>query len=121
MTEYPQDSNCSSCIIRTHPLFRHLSEEEMLHEHRAEFDEISAGVEATPIPPETLRRRRRWFFSVYAFVVLVGAIVVFVFLTFTDVAIETVPPADSMVEIYAPYAPATDVPSVNVASLKAAP
>ena len=36
MTEYPQDSNCSSCIIRTHPLFRHLSEEEIqdisLHE-----------------------------------------------------------------------------------------
>lgn len=29
MTEYPQDSNCSSCIIRTHPLFRHLIEEEI--------------------------------------------------------------------------------------------
>ena len=29
MTEYPQDSNCSSCIIRTHPLFRHLNEEEI--------------------------------------------------------------------------------------------
>ncbi len=29
MTEYPQDSNCSSCIIRTHPLFRHLDEEEI--------------------------------------------------------------------------------------------
>ena len=79
-----------------------LSEEEMLHEHRAELDEITAGNEAIPIPPETLRRRRRRFFPVYAFVVLVGAVVVFVFLTFTDVAIETVPPQDSMVEIYAP-------------------
>ena len=29
MTEFPQDSNCSSCIIRTHPLFRHLNEEEI--------------------------------------------------------------------------------------------
>lgn len=29
MTEYPLDSNCSSCIIRTHPLFRHLNEEEI--------------------------------------------------------------------------------------------
>ena len=29
MTELPQDSNCSSCIIRTHPLFRHLNEEEI--------------------------------------------------------------------------------------------
>jgi len=29
MTEYLQDSNCSSCIIRTHPLFRHLNEEEI--------------------------------------------------------------------------------------------
>jgi cytochrome b subunit of formate dehydrogenase len=98
-----------------------LSEEEMLHEHRAELDEITAGKEAIPIPPETLRRRRRWFFSVYAFVVLAGAATVFVFLTFTDVAIETVPPPDSMVEIYAPYAPAADVSSVDVASLKVAP
>ena len=29
MTEYPQDSNCSSCTIRTHSLFRHLNEEEI--------------------------------------------------------------------------------------------
>ncbi len=29
MTEYPLDSGCSSCTIRTHPLFRHLSEEEL--------------------------------------------------------------------------------------------
>jgi CRP-like cAMP-binding protein len=29
MTEYPLDNSCSSCIIRTHPLFRHLGEEEL--------------------------------------------------------------------------------------------
>jgi len=29
MTEYPEASNCSSCAIRTHPLFRHLNEEEI--------------------------------------------------------------------------------------------
>ena len=29
MTELLQESNCSSCIIRTHPLFRHLNEEEI--------------------------------------------------------------------------------------------
>jgi len=29
MTEYSVDKNCSSCIIRTHPLFRHLDEEEL--------------------------------------------------------------------------------------------
>ena len=29
MNEYPLDSGCSSCTIRTHPLFRHLSEEEL--------------------------------------------------------------------------------------------
>ncbi len=29
MTEYLQDSNCSSCTIRTHSLFRHLNEEEL--------------------------------------------------------------------------------------------
>ena len=29
MTEYPLDSHCSSCIIRTHPLFRHLNKEEV--------------------------------------------------------------------------------------------
>jgi len=29
MTDFPVDNNCSSCIIRTHPLFRHLSEEEL--------------------------------------------------------------------------------------------
>jgi len=29
MTEYLQDSNCSSCTIRTHSLFRHLNEKEI--------------------------------------------------------------------------------------------
>ena len=29
MTEYPEASNCSSCTIRTHPLFCHLNEEEI--------------------------------------------------------------------------------------------
>ena len=29
MSEYPMDTSCSSCIIRTHPLFRHLGEEEL--------------------------------------------------------------------------------------------
>jgi len=29
MTEHPQDNNCSSCLIRSHPLFRHLGEEEL--------------------------------------------------------------------------------------------
>jgi len=29
MVEYPADNNCSSCTIRTHPLFRHLDEEEL--------------------------------------------------------------------------------------------
>jgi cytochrome b subunit of formate dehydrogenase len=93
-----------------------LSEEEMLHEHRAELDEITAGKEAIPIPPETLRRRRRRFFPVYAIVVLVGAVCVFVFLTFTDVAIETVPPPDPMVEIYSPYAASDDTASVDATS-----
>jgi cytochrome b subunit of formate dehydrogenase len=99
----------------------HLSEVEMLHEHRAEFDAITAGEDTITIAPDTLRRRRRRFFTVYAVVVVVGAAVVFVFLTFTDVAIETVPPPDSLVEIYAPYAPAIDVPWVGAASLKVTP
>jgi cytochrome b subunit of formate dehydrogenase len=99
----------------------HLTEEEMSHEHRAEFDAITAGEDTITTAPETLRSRRRRFFTVYAVVVVVGAAVVFAFLTFTDVAIETVPPPDSLVEIYAPYAPDIDVPSVGAASLNVTP
>ena len=99
----------------------YLTEEEMRSEHGAELDSIDAGEAAVEIPSATLQKRRRRFFSVYAIVVVVGAACVFVFLTFTDVAIETVEPPSTPVEIYTPYAPLDDTASVDAASSAVTP
>jgi len=94
----------------------YVTEGEMRSEHSAELDSIEAGEAAITIPPDTLRKRRRWFFSAYAIVIVAGASFVFVFLTFTDVAIKTVEPPSTPVEIYSPYAASDDTASVDATS-----
>ena len=99
----------------------YVTEGEMRSEHKAELDSIEAGDAAIAIPPDTLRQRRRRFFSAYAIVVVIGAAFVFVFLTFTDVAIETVEPPSTPIEIYTPDA-MSDVPaSVDATSSEVTP
>ncbi|NIA24572.1 MAG: hypothetical protein GWP04_03285 [Gammaproteobacteria bacterium] len=84
----------------------YLTEEEMLEEHPAELAKIKAGAPPVPpVPPEVLRKRRRVFFAVYSVIAIAFAAVVVVFLTYKQVAIETIPPPATPVEIYVPYNP----------------
>jgi hypothetical protein len=77
----------------------------MIDEHPLQLADIESGDDTITIPPETLRRRRRVFFPVYAAIVLVGAALVFVFLSYQEITITTVEPAEANVEIYTPYVP----------------
>jgi formate dehydrogenase gamma subunit len=83
----------------------YLDEEEMLDEHPAQLAAIESGEDTITIPPETLHRRRRVFFPVYAAIVALGVAFVLVFLSYQEIAITTVPPPDPDVEIYTPYVP----------------
>ncbi len=99
----------------------YLSEEEMYEDHRLELESISAGEGTITIPPETLRRRRRIFFPVYGAIVILGAAFVLLFLAYQEIAITTVTPPPSGVEVYTPYAPATVPPSADAAPPTVAP
>jgi formate dehydrogenase gamma subunit len=83
----------------------YLDEEEMIDEHPLQLAAIESGEDTITIPPETLRRRRRVFFPVYAAIVLVGAALVLLFLSYQEITITTVEPPDADVEIYTPYVP----------------
>ncbi|NOY54927.1 MAG: hypothetical protein GXP34_02975 [Actinobacteria bacterium] len=84
----------------------YLTEEEMLEEHPAQLAEIKAGAPPVPpVPPEVLRKRRKAFFTAYGAFTVAFAIVVVVFLTYEQVAIKTIPPPASPVQIYVPYTP----------------
>jgi len=83
----------------------YLGEEEMLDEHPIQLAAIESGDDTITIPPETLKRRRRVFFPVYAAIVVLAAASVLVFLSYQEIAITTVDPPDTVVEIYTPYVP----------------
>ena len=83
----------------------YLDEEEMIDEHPVQLAAIESGDGTITIPPETLRRRRRVFFPVYAAIVVLAAVFVLVFLSYQEIAITTVDPPDVDTEIYTPYVP----------------
>ena len=83
----------------------YLDEEEMIDEHPVQLAAIESGDDTITIPPETLRRRRRVFFPVYAAIVVLAVASVLVFLSYQEIAITTVDPPDAVVEIYTPYVP----------------
>lgn len=83
----------------------YLDEEEMIDEHSVQLAAIESGDGTITIPPETLRRRQRVFFPVYAAIVVLAAVFVLVFLSYQEIAITTVDPPDVDTEIYTPYVP----------------
>lgn len=83
----------------------YLTEEEMLEEHPKALADRKAGVAQRPIDPEALQRRRRVYLPIYG-VVAVGLVIgIYQFATFEQTAIETVPPPESGVQVYAPFTP----------------
>jgi len=81
----------------------HLDEQEMLEEHPLELADIKAGAKKR-IPPETLRKRRRIYFPIYAVIATVLLAGVYAFVTIEETSITTLPPAER-VSIYAPLTP----------------
>jgi cytochrome b subunit of formate dehydrogenase len=82
----------------------YLSEEEMLEEHPLELADLKAGIGQAPIDSKTLRRRNLIFFPVYGVLSIAMLYGIYLFATFEETAIATVPPAEQ-VEVFVPLTP----------------
>ncbi len=91
-----------------------LSRSEMEEEHAEELAKIEKG-EVRPTPqPEIIRKRSVIYLPIASIVSLALALVLFRFVTFEETAIETIPPAESNVEIFSPQTP-TPLPTAELA------
>lgn len=101
-----------------------LSEEEMLDEHPIELADAKAGVSYS-LPesmPEVAKRKRVYLagYSLLAVAMLAG---IYWFATFEETAIDTIPPAEDGVTVFAPLTPTplpTPLPTQEPPSLEAA-
>lgn len=89
-----------------------MTEEEMLHEHPLELADIKAGIAERPVSKRALDLRR----TIYLPVSIISAAVMFygiyLFVTFEETAITTVPPIRDRVEVFVPITPTpTPIPA----------
>jgi formate dehydrogenase gamma subunit len=84
-----------------------LTREQMVEEHAAELAEIEAGRIPPPLPREIKRRRERIFLPVATMLALTSVFGVFLFTTFEQTAITTIPPAETALA----FVPATPTPT----------
>jgi len=97
----------------------YLSEHEMLEEHAIELADIKAGLAEIPQDPDTINKRKKIFFPIYAALAAAMLVGVYIFIAGEDTAIATEPPAEN-VQIYAPLTPTplpTPIPSPTPAPL----
>jgi cytochrome b subunit of formate dehydrogenase/mono/diheme cytochrome c family protein len=71
-----------------------LSREEMEHEHPAELEQIEAGKLASIAPPAIIRRRETAYYPIAGVLALVMGFGLYLFVTFEQTAIKTVPPGE---------------------------
>jgi cytochrome b subunit of formate dehydrogenase len=96
----------------------HLKEDEMIEEHPLELADIKAGLAERPVDPKAVARRRRIFLPLYAVVAVLLLAGVYVFVTFEQTAITTLPePVD--VPVFAPLT-ATPLPTRAATATRAA-
>lgn len=81
-----------------------ITEDEMRHEHPLELADIKAGIVDPPVEPVVLRKRQRVFLPVAGVVSLSLLAGVYVFTTFEQTAITTLPPTAN-VPVFAPQTP----------------
>lgn len=81
-----------------------LTEDEMRHEHPLELADIKAGIVDPPVEPVVLRKRQRVFLPVAGVVSLSLLAGVYVFTTFEQTSITTLPPTAN-VPVFAPQTP----------------
>jgi hypothetical protein len=87
----------------------YLSREEMEEEHALELERIEEHPEKDLPVPAGVRKRKTTFAVVYGVLAVVMLIGIYLFVTYEDTALETVPPGEE-VPIYAPSLP-TPAPS----------
>ncbi len=82
----------------------HLTEEEMIEEHPLELADLKAGVAGRPVDGPALARRRRAFFAAYGAVAAALLFGIYLFVTFEQTAITTLPPPEEVV-VFSPLTP----------------
>jgi formate dehydrogenase gamma subunit len=88
-----------------------LTDEQMHDEHAGELAELKAGILQAPVSREAKRRRERVFLPVGAACVLVAIVGGYSFISFEQVVITTLPPAET-VQAFVPATPTpTSTPS----------
>lgn len=93
----------------------YMSEEEMFDEHPLELADLKAGLAQRPLDPIATRRRRRAFLSIYGVLAAAALVGIYLFATFEQTAIETIPAArEGGVPVFLPFPPTpapTAIPS----------
>ncbi|MBC8507707.1 MAG: cytochrome b/b6 domain-containing protein [Anaerolineales bacterium] len=93
----------------------YISEHEMLEEHPLELADIKAGVAELPQDPKIVAKRKRIFFPTFSLAAVAMLIGAYLFVTWEETAIETLPPAENLV-VFVPYTPTplpTPLPTVT--------
>jgi cytochrome b subunit of formate dehydrogenase len=98
----------------------YLNEKEMREEHPIELANIKAGLKDHLVHPTILQQRRRVFFGIYSIVAIGLLAFVYLFVTFEETAITTIPPAEDVV-VFVPLTPTpfptaipTETPSADL-------
>lgn len=89
-----------------------LTHEQMLHEHPGELKRIEDGQMPPDPPPEVIKRRQRWFFPIATVIGIAMAVGLYIFVTYEETAIATVPPPQQSVEAFVRATP-TPEPEVD--------
>ncbi|RME82130.1 MAG: hypothetical protein D6775_11710 [Caldilineae bacterium] len=82
-----------------------LTREEMEHEHALELELIESGQLPPPPPPHVLRRRRLLYLPFAAVFTLALTVVLFIFVTYEETAIATIPPEPESVPVFVRASP----------------
>lgn len=100
-----------------------LSEEEMLDEHPIELADAKAGVSySLPDDLPQVSKRRRVYLAGYSVVAIAMLAGIYWFATFEETAIETIPPIEEGITVFAPLTPTplpTALPTQEPPSLEA--
>lgn len=88
-----------------------LSKEQMLHEHAGEWEEISKGVRGPALPAKVTRQRARLFWPVAVVVGVALVVGLYLFLTYEETALATVPPAEVAQALVSPTSTPTRAPT----------
>lgn len=92
----------------------YLTEEEMVEEHPKALADRKAGIAERPVDPQALQRRRRIYLPLYGVIAVALVIGIYLFATFEQTAIETVPPPETGIQVYAPFTPTPEPTATRI-------